>query len=301
MIAAKGRGFEIADPPRRVGVRAQLGVVFGSLMVQVACGLLCFSLLFVAIFAMNSEALTRVEFMASTAQGEGEVLEVRETSSSENERVIMSVRFAYQVEGSSYEGTSYALNAPFDPGDKVRVEHVVNRPESARIVGMRARTFSSLAAFVFLFPFAGIALLVGALRSGLRTRRLLRDGRLGYGRLVEKEATSGSVNEQRIYKLTFEFVLPRAEVFGNHQDKWSQWAETHRFHHKTHKTEKLEDEALEPLLFDPRKPGNAVLVDALPGNVHFSGPSVSGGSVLALMLPMLTALLYSLFFATLLV
>ncbi|MDH4241432.1 MAG: hypothetical protein OEW48_17880, partial [Phycisphaerae bacterium] len=67
-----------------------------------------------------------------------------------------------------------------------------------------------------------------------------------------KEKTKTEVNKKPVYKLTFEFNTPEGT--------------TYEATAKTHDTAKLEDQAEEPLLYDPMRPSYAVMLDDLPGN-----------------------------------
>ena len=94
--------------------------------------------------------------------------------------------------------------------------------------------------------------MISGIRRGLRASRLLRFGEQTTGRLKSKTATNTKVNNQRVYKLVFDF-------------KGCDGA-TYEATAKTHRPEKLEDERDEPLLYDPMYPSRAVMLDALPGS-----------------------------------
>lgn len=108
-----------------------------------------------------------------------------------------------------------------------------------------------------IFPLIGLIAVVRVFKKGIKANRLLRNGLQTTGKLISKKHTGVWVGSRRhgdakpIYKLTFEFT---AENRQNYK------AVT-----KTEKPEKLEDEAAEPLLYDPIDPSHAVMLDALPG------------------------------------
>ena len=248
-------------------------------------------MIFFWVFAVDSEAVTMIEFRGAKERVSGTVVNVTETNSSENESPVMKVTFEYQVAGEKFKQVSYSLNAPLDPGDSVPVEHLSNRPDRARIVGMRVRTFGVFAGLVGLLPVAiALALLYG-LYLGLRRRRLMVTGKLGYGRLVGKEETNTVVNGEELYKYIFEFMVPKDDSFGAYRKQWAQWADTHRIDFKSVHRPELEDEAQEPLLYDPEQPGSAIMLDGMDGGVRVGtaaeGGGFSGGSWKYVLLPLL--------------
>ncbi len=119
-------------------------------------------------------------------------------------------------------------------------------------------------------------------------------GRLGYGRLVGKETTGTEVNDRPEYLFTFELILPPDDSLGGYRKQWTQWAETHRVQHKTLDPASLEDEQQEPLLYDPERPGNAVMIDGLPSGIRLDNGKIAGGSLLVLITPFLTVTIHGL-------
>ena len=136
-------------------------------------------------------------------------------------------------------------------GEEVTIGYVKDRPEVSRISGMRANVVGPIGLLLVIFPAIGLGFIITGLRKGLKANRLLANGELGKGRLKSKVKTNMQINDQPVYKLTFEFSTPEGtsyEVFA-----------------KTHLPEKLEDQQDEPLLYEPMYPKNAVMLDNLPG------------------------------------
>ena len=102
-----------------------------------------------------------------------------------------------------------------------------------------------------LFPLIGLTFMAIGLKKGLHGIRLLRRGVTGTGRLVSKKATNTQINHQTVYELTFEFT--------------TAWGQKAKATARTHETGRLEDEAEEPLVYDPGDPSGAVMLDDLPG------------------------------------
>ncbi len=105
--------------------------------------------------------------------------------------------------------------------------------------------------FVVLLPLLGLFLALRGIPRGLRRIRLLRSGRPALGRLVDRRETNMTINDEPVIALTFEFTTEdglKARVVE-----------------RTHRPQPLEDDEEEPLLYDPRWPERAALLDHLPG------------------------------------
>ncbi|MBN2532337.1 MAG: hypothetical protein JXB88_05570 [Spirochaetales bacterium] len=89
----------------------------------------------------------------------------------------------------------------------------------------------------------------------MKAKYLLTKGMVTQGTLKSKKPTNTSINKQRVYKLTFEFMTED----GRHFDVVS----------KIHETGLLEDDACERLLYDPSNPAYAIMLDNLPGSPDF--------------------------------
>ncbi len=132
-----------------------------------------------------------------------------------------------------------------------------------------------------------MVLLAGGVSLGIRGMRLLRMGNVAQGTLIGKEPTGTRINNQMVYKLTFDF----ADSNGMR----------HQTSAKTHLPYTLEDEASERVLYDPGNPSYAVLFDNLPGRpeVDMLGRILPGSprkSAMVLILPLLTLLITVLMF-----
>ena len=289
-MTSPARTIQLVDPPRAVPLKAQLVAVFGGVVAQMGWGFIAMGLLFTMIFGVDSEAMTLIEFRGSLGTTKGEVVGIHETSSSENKRRILRVHYRYQTDGQGREGDSYTLSRDLQPGEEVTVEYLTEDPSRSRIQGLRARTFGVGGAFTVLFPIVGLFVVLGSLRGGFRRRRLMRIGRIAYGKLLSKRATNTRVNKQTVYELTFQVAVPKvSEMFG-----YRQAADTEpdlvEVKHKTHLTAELEDDAEEAFFYDPRDPRQAYPVDGLPGKVTIGANGqidASQASVLSLLLPSL--------------
>ena len=97
------------------------------------------------------------------------------------------------------------------------------------------------------FGVFALILIIIRIRKGASAIAMLKNGHLDWAILVDKSATKVKIEEHRVYKMTFEYR--------------DQHNYRHRIITKTHVTEELEDDPEEPILFDPNKPENAILLD----------------------------------------
>ena len=118
---------------------------------------------------------------------------------------IYAHRYHFTYQGQSYEGVSYHLGARLRRTSTVTIEFPAGRPERSRIQGMRTAPFGWPALFVVVFPLIGAGFVLGTLWSGWNRVYLLKHGELRPGKLVDKQPTNTSINDQTVYKLTFEF------------------------------------------------------------------------------------------------
>jgi hypothetical protein len=100
---------------------------------------------------------------------------------------------------------------------------------------------------------AGFAVLAIALHRNVRDLRVLRHGRLSHGKVVEKTQRT----HRRGVSWTLVFAYPTT---GGPQRTTVKVDNA--------EVERLIDEEREPLVYDPRVPSYAVLLDALPDHVR---------------------------------
>jgi len=259
----------------------RVNALFGGGLAVVGWGLLLFSTPFFWMFAMNAELLAPIVLRASAAKTDGRITATDSTGASEGKRPIYRVQYTYQVPaGPQLSGTSYVTGSAPGAGAELPVEYVPSWPSFSRMVGMRRGMFGPGAIFVVVFP-AVAAVIVGfALRSGRRTLRLLRDGRVAEASFVSEQPTNVRVNGRVVQELTFEYVGPDGL--------------RRTFTQRTTEPGELKDERRETILFLPDEPDTATPVDALPkvavaderGEIAV-GP---GTGVALLALPLLVAL-----------
>lgn len=249
--------FELlARPPRAVPLSLRAAMLgnfsfgFGSIF-------LTLGMIFFWIFAYPSLHECRFWFAGPLTPVRGTVLSAEETHFSEggskHRRGSPVFRYRYRfsdAQGEVREGVSYSTLTRYREGTPVEIEYDPDRSSVNRIIGARASPFGALTLFVLIFPGIGLPFVMMGVRDARRWNRLLVEGKVAAGRIVGRTPTNTSINKQPVIDFEIEFA-----TFGGSRV---------RFHHKTHLTSALEDEVEEPVLYDPRRPEDAVLADGLP-------------------------------------
>ncbi len=292
--------WNLADPPREVPLLVRLRVLFGGFLNQFGWLFFGFGMVFVWAFTARSDLTSWYVFHGELAEAAGRVTRAEDTRCAENEVTIYANHYQFTTDdGRKHAGVSYARGQKLAPGEDVSIEYLPGRPEVSRIAGMRPKPFGPWPAFVVIFPVVGACLVVPGLVRGLRGARLLRNGKQAYGRLIDKSATRTRVNQQRVWKFTFEFTADDGR--------------TYQVSARTHETDKLsgEDpgdlsgadaattasaergEAVEPVVYDPFNPRRAAVLDALPG-----GPRIDESGRIRVGSPLRTLLVLAIPFAS---
>jgi hypothetical protein len=213
-------------------------------------------MIFVWIFALQSDITSLFLFSFQTNTTQGFVEGVVETGGSENDTAIFEVSYTYFDQlGRQQSGKSFSTGYPVVSG-QVTVEYLDGFPSISRVEGLRRKPFGAFALIAVIFPLVGSAFISVGIRFGLKANRLLAQGRIGFGKLVSSSATGTRINDQPVIKLIFSFTA----VDG---DEYEAVA-------KTHQPTDLKDEAEEPLLYDEADPYYAVMLDDLPGSTEFN-------------------------------
>ncbi len=261
------RNIHLGDPPRSMPLLVQLSTVLGGMGVQIGSAFVAFGMIFVWVFGLQSEAVTFLVFRGPSTTVQGEVLRVQQTSSSENDRDIFAVHYRYEADGSSLTGTSYTIDSPATPGSTVPVEMLIGNPKRSRVTGLRVRPFGAGGVVTGLFPLIGLVLGAVSVLQGVRACRLLRYGRVARAKIILREQTRMHVNEKPVVKFTFEFSIRASNKLFGYRESPEGELRTVRFVHRTHETLPLEDDAEEPILYDPERPESAYPMDGLPSRI----------------------------------
>lgn len=224
-------------------------ILFGGFG-QLGWVLVAFGMVFVWIFDAGAGVAEWIRFSGDVETVQGTTTGWRPTSLSINEVQVYETLYAFELpDGRSFTGSSFETGSWRGDGQAVAVEYLEGEPSVSRIQGMRWSQGGIGVAFVFIFPLVGLLMGLAGLRRGLRALRLLRHGEVTHGVLRSKEPTGTKINERPVLRMTFEFDVPAQGTF--------------EVEAKTHRPERLEDEDRELLVYDPRDPDAAVLLDEL--------------------------------------
>lgn len=261
--------LQLAPPPRRVPLSLALTNIFNG-AAQVGWLIFGIGMMFFWLFGGHADHSV-ITFRGDIEETTGRVIAVEDTNASENKQRVHANRYQYSVAGRMFTGTSYSTGTSASVGEEVTVEYRKDDPLRSRIAGMRRAIFGPFALAAGIFPAVGLVILVFGTRSGIRRTRLLRDGLLANGRFVSKEPTAMTVNKRRVYELTFEFTT---------RDGRPAQVKT-----RTNDSSRLQDEAAEPLMYDPHDPARAYLLDEVPSRPEVDGTGeLIGQPVLAAVL-----------------
>ena len=238
----------LTPPPRPVPLSLRVVNMF-NVVAQIGWFVFGFGMIFFWVFAGSAD-YSFLTFRGPHEETTGKITSIRETGASENRQHVSEVHYQFSLAGEGFSGKSYTTGGAGSEGDEVTVEYAPDDPMRSRIAGMRRGMFSPGVLFVAIFPFVGAVILIPSTLMGLKRNRLLREGILTMGTLKSKEATNMTVNKRRVFELRFDFTArdgQRHEAVARSSD-----------------TAKLEDEAQEPLLYDPNDPSRAYMLDEAP-------------------------------------
>jgi hypothetical protein len=293
------------SPRRSVPLLVALRMILGGVGAQIGWLVFGFVMIFWWVFGVHSDFLEWYDFGGELDSAQGVVTSKKSMDLTVNDKPYYRYRYAFTSEGGHRrEGVSFGPRGALGEDAAVEVEYPPGRPERSRIAGLHTSVMGIWGLLVLIPPM--IALAVG-LVSGLRGRGavlLLETGRLTRGRLVDDKPTGMRINSRVVHKMTFEFDA---------EDGLTYTVST-----RTHEPEKLTDGAAtsageapryvdeeptdggpggeggravgEPVLYDPRNPARATVLDALPGSPRVDDDgrvrcTSVAGSIMAVILP----------------
>jgi len=242
----------LVDSPRFVPLATRAIALFGGGLNLFGWFFFGFGMIFVWAFVPQIDFTSWYQFRGNLATTQGTVTAVRKTNLRENEVDVYEIDYEFTAaNGRRCQDRSYVVGNRYSEGETVHIEYREDDPTVSRIEGARQRPAPIWVSFVIIFPLIGSLLVAVGLKKGIKANRLLGRGKLGLGTLKAKEPTNTSINDQTVYKLTFEFV--------------AEDGQTYEVVIKAHQVGLLEDDAEEQLLYDPLNPTYAVIFDSLPG------------------------------------
>jgi len=208
-------------------------------------------MLFVAVFDPASSIKEWFAFRGEIHTAEGVATGYDRANMTINDVRVYETGYRFSMpDGQEITDVSFSTGSWMEPGDFVIVEYVDGDVPLSRIAGMRRSSSGSMALIPVIFPLIGLVLGLSSVLFRLRHLRLLKSGTLTTGTLRSRTPTNTYVNNQRVMRLTFEFEAASGGMF-------EAVARTHTPH-------RLEDEARELILYAPRNPARAMVLDELP-------------------------------------
>lgn len=266
---------------RKIPTSVWINIFFGGFANQFGWIFFGFGMVFFWIFAVNADT-SFLLFFGERVTVQGTATDSWETNASVNEQSVYENHYTFvDDKGKKIQDLSYATGQRVNKGGTVTVEYPAGKPYYSRIKGMRRRMFGSAALFVLIFPLVGLAFILFGLKKALQRAKLLQHGILTQGKLLSKEATNTSINDQTVYKFTFGFKDRSGRKFEVSE--------------KTHNVSVLQDDNEEHLLYLRDNPADAVLFDSLPGSPELDKknniqPGSFGSSFGKLIVPLITLL-----------
>lgn len=237
------------------GRRIQQRTIPGSLLITLFCyksfAQVGFFFLAVTLVVLKfSGADASVFFLfAEEQKAQAKIVGVEEMNFTINERTVYKFHYSFSDPwGFTHEDYSYVTRPGRRwTGDTVTVTFPKEYPEYSRLsFGDR----SLFGYWEFAFLLVDLVLLAISLPRSIKSLRLLKQGREGKAKLLRKEKTNTTINDQPVIKLVFSY-----------RDDGGQ---THEFTIKTHRPRALLDDDEESILFFPDEPKKVVLMDTLP-------------------------------------
>jgi len=172
-----------------------------------------------------------------------------------NDNPLFEYQYRYSANRlTSNTGSFLEFAETYEYGQEIQIEYLADFPEVSRFSGKDRRNYDRimflagaggvLAGFFFLYP---------SVRKTRRERKILLVGLAAKGKLIHAEPTNLQINEQTVYKLTYEYS--------------SGPNKSQQFSLRSHMIRNLSEEHSETVIFDPRKPSSPLIIGTLPGPV----------------------------------
>ncbi|PHR95694.1 MAG: hypothetical protein COA78_29730 [Blastopirellula sp.] len=275
----QGSGSQsVFDLPRYVPLTLRLKILFSGALVWFGYVFFGFGMIFVWIFGGSAALNSLVFFSGDLTEAQAEITQITETNMTINERKVVDCHYQFQIDDTQHSDSTSAYQGQYSVDKKVTIEYVTSEPSRSRIKDLTL--MSPMFMFIpMIFPVVGLTIVIIGIRKSLKGIWLLRNGKMGAGVLVSKEATNTSINKQRVYKYTFDFTADDGNTY-------QAIAKTHD-HSKFAGETDLEDAEhlegiVEPLFYEPYNPSRVMMRDDIPGGIKFNDYGELQGSIVSL-------------------
>ena len=177
------------------------------------------------------------------------------TQYSLNDSFLFEYHYRYTLDNETLNpGSFLESEGAYLAGQEIQIEYLISDPEISRFSGRDRRNFNQIMLLAGVGgSIIGFFFLVPSIRKTRRERKILITGKPVRGKLIHAEPTNLSVNEQTVFKLTFEY-----SAGSNNPQQFST---------RSHMIRNLSEEHFETLVYDPRQSSNVLIIDTLPGPV----------------------------------
>ncbi len=241
-----------SDFKRNLSSFLKLKVLFGGVTVSIGLIFTIMGLVFTLIFGSFIN-FNDLKFSKEDPIVPAQLQKMEPTNTWVNDRQVISYYYKYNVNGRNYESKSNTSG--FVDTANFYVQYLEEDPQISRIQGSSIGRMSPWVLLITLiFSVIGILMLIiGLIKRSLYVK-VLTYGKVALGKFKRMIATGSKVNENIVYKFYFDYVAEDGKVY-------EAIGETHLIH-------KLQDEELEPLVYNPSNPNEAVMIDSLPDAVR---------------------------------
>ena len=180
------------------------------------------------------------------------ITEVEETQYSVNDNFLYEYHYRYTLDMIKLNSGSFLeYEGVYQSGQEIQIEYLTASPDISRFSGKDRRNFDQIMLLAGLgMSVIGLFFLVPSIRKTRKERKILMAGKPARGKLIHAEPTNMSINEQTVFKLTFEYSTGRNK--------------SQQFSTRSHMIRNLSEEHFETLVFDPRQPERVIIVETLP-------------------------------------
>jgi hypothetical protein len=237
--------FKHNDLPRTVPLWLKLYLIISAPIFWFG---LLFSMIGIVVFATLSQdfELSSISFHPDQTTN-GKIDKISPTRYSENKRLVFQYDYEFKTSTGTFKGRSFSVGYS-DTSNGVQIEYESQNPLNSRIVHMDRIPLAPLIILALsLFPTSGLIILFLALLHGFEKIKLLTNGFVTTGTVVNKKATKAKINKRAIHKITFEYKTPTGRVMKSVCNST--------------KAEKLIVGEKEELIYDPREPKKTVLIN----------------------------------------
>ncbi|MEO5958209.1 MAG: DUF3592 domain-containing protein [Opitutaceae bacterium] len=227
------------------------------LFILIGSGLAAFAMLFVAAFFPWNLARQWKLDADGAATTAGKIVVIGRTGVSVEKSRVMRITFEYSPppSGATVRGTCYRTRSPWSVGDSVKVRYRPDEPSLACVEGARLTKTGGMAAFVILFPGIGVTMIVIGLRLRHRAMHLLVHGEVAEAFVTALERTETIIGNDPVYRIVLQ-RRDRPDAPPLETNKWQPAVVGFA-------RQRMESKQPVFVLFDPKRPKNLLLPEAL--------------------------------------